>query len=317
MFVHDQPLHASKPEDVPQSPSTTADAIGKPAPPGGLPLQSNTCTTQSSSREKSASPSAKVRGNTLGDHPTSSQVNAPRHILEQTTPGEPIKQSTQHSSHSERVLRDKHDVHVHVQQHRPVSFPQEVPASNISATTETADQLSQRPLHDRQSHQILDSDPSHPSNLPHHVSSKVASLTKGSPQPMPCQQLSSQSKAQQLSPALIQSGPPGNDDTNTSTDSENDILPEDDEHSNQLQRGVDDDIHKQAAAVMKQVSGSRHQVKTNVWRPYDPNLICPMCMKKFRIGEIQKFKRHVNICDGTDENSGIVAYADDAVSDLV
>ena len=27
--------------------------------------------------------------------------------------------------------------------------------------------------------------------------------------------------------------------------------------------------------------------------PYDPNLVCPKCGKRYRIGEIQKFKRHV------------------------
>ena len=37
-------------------------------------------------------------------------------------------------------------------------------------------------------------------------------------------------------------------------------------------------------------------------RPYDPNLICPMCMRQFRFGDIQKFKRHVNTCDGTDSS---------------
>ena len=28
--------------------------------------------------------------------------------------------------------------------------------------------------------------------------------------------------------------------------------------------------------------------------PYDPNLVCPKCSKRFRIGEIQKFNRHIS-----------------------
>ena len=67
--------------------------------------------------------------------------------------------------------------------------------------------------------------------------------------------------------------------------------------------------------MIKQVSGGRHQIKTDIQHPYDPNLICPMCIKKFRIGEKQKFKRHVNTCDGTDDDAGVGAVADD--SDLV
>ena len=30
--------------------------------------------------------------------------------------------------------------------------------------------------------------------------------------------------------------------------------------------------------------------------PFDPNLSCPVCRKTFRMGEIQKFKRHVETC---------------------
>ena len=28
-------------------------------------------------------------------------------------------------------------------------------------------------------------------------------------------------------------------------------------------------------------------------RPYDPNLVCPKCGKRYRIGEIQRLRRHV------------------------
>ena len=70
---------------------------------------------------------------------------------------------------------------------------------------------------------------------------------------------------------------------------------------NPLQRKLDDEIHEHAAKVMQEVSGKRlEESGDESGRPFDPNLISPMCMKKFRIGEIQYFKRHVNTCDGTD-----------------
>ena len=34
--------------------------------------------------------------------------------------------------------------------------------------------------------------------------------------------------------------------------------------------------------------------------PYDPNLVCPFCNKQFRIGEIQKYKHHVETCNGSE-----------------
>ena len=87
------------------------------------------------------------------------------------------------------------------------------------------------------------------------------------------------------------------------TDAEDDHDQEDDEDlrfQNRLQDKVDDDIEREASEVMQQVSGGRRHITTDRQRPFDPNLVCPMCMKQFRIGEIQKFKHHVNTCDGTD-----------------
>jgi hypothetical protein len=206
------------------------------------------------------------------------------------------EQSTGHVTHSERVIGAK-DIH---DQRRPVSFPQNAPSSTPATA---ADQLSRWALHESQP-QLYQSQ-SRPSNLPHHGSKEIASPTKGSPQRAPHQGLQSQTKKQP---------PPASKDV--SSDSEGDIQPgDDDEYSNELQRGVDHDIHKQAAAVIREVSGDRHRIKTDIQRPYDPNLMCPMCMKKFRIGEIQKFKRHVNTCDGTDDDIGAGAIDDD--SDLV
>ena len=70
---------------------------------------------------------------------------------------------------------------------------------------------------------------------------------------------------------------------------------------NPLVKELDDEIHQQAAEVIQEVSGGRREVKTDHQRPFDPNLVCPMCRRQFRIGEIQKFKRHVNTCTGTDD----------------
>ena len=71
---------------------------------------------------------------------------------------------------------------------------------------------------------------------------------------------------------------------------------------NPLQKELDDDIHQQAAEVIQEVSKGRQQVKNDLQRPFDPNLVCPMCRRQFRIGEIQKFRRHVNTCTGTDDD---------------
>ena len=74
------------------------------------------------------------------------------------------------------------------------------------------------------------------------------------------------------------------------------------QYENPLQKELDDEIHQQAADVIQEVSGGRREIKTDNQRPFDPNLVCPMCRRQFRIGEIQKFKKHVNSCTGTDDD---------------
>ena len=62
---------------------------------------------------------------------------------------------------------------------------------------------------------------------------------------------------------------------------------------NVLQEGIDGEISEAAAAVSHvTMEGEREGA------PLDPNLICPMCMKQYRIGEIQLYRAHVNKCDG-------------------
>ena len=70
-----------------------------------------------------------------------------------------------------------------------------------------------------------------------------------------------------------------------------------DQHSNKLSTIINDDIGDVAAEVREQVSGSRERTVTNTESPFDPNLVCPMCNRRFRIGEIQKFRGHVKSCD--------------------
>ena len=65
-----------------------------------------------------------------------------------------------------------------------------------------------------------------------------------------------------------------------------------DEGETESTGNVTKEIEQRANEVIEQASADR-DVKTDMHRPLDPNLVCPMCNKKFRIGEIQKFKKHV------------------------
>ena len=64
---------------------------------------------------------------------------------------------------------------------------------------------------------------------------------------------------------------------------------------------LDDEIQQHAADVMREVSGKQQEEPGNSNRPFDPNLICPMCLKKFRIGEIHLFRQHVICCNDEPE----------------
>ena len=76
--------------------------------------------------------------------------------------------------------------------------------------------------------------------------------------------------------------------------------------SSSIHGGEDKDVrhvyHEQEdVEVMRKAMedlGHEQQVKkvTDVHMPIDTNLICPICRKQFRIGEIQKYKKHVDKC---------------------
>ncbi len=61
---------------------------------------------------------------------------------------------------------------------------------------------------------------------------------------------------------------------------------------NILLQGIDRDIKDAAKFVIHEWD----ELGPNA--PFDPNLICPLCMHNFRVGEIQKYRKHVNACQG-------------------
>ena len=82
-----------------------------------------------------------------------------------------------------------------------------------------------------------------------------------------------------------------------SDDSDSDI------EENKLIDNIDEEIQQMAEDVRK---GSRGPSTAEVLfddgdssLPYDPNLVCPKCGKQYRVGEIQKLRRHINeFCTG-------------------
>ena len=67
-------------------------------------------------------------------------------------------------------------------------------------------------------------------------------------------------------------------------------------NGDQLHKDIDEEIHRFAEHVNEQVNPDFNRQVTQVQLPLDPNLICPICHKNFRIGQIQKFKKHVDSC---------------------
>ena len=67
---------------------------------------------------------------------------------------------------------------------------------------------------------------------------------------------------------------------------------------NVLVKGIDNEIEAMAAVVQDEVSQDNKYKETQDLTPLDSNLVCPMCGKEHRIGEIQKFKIHVDQCGG-------------------
>ena len=78
---------------------------------------------------------------------------------------------------------------------------------------------------------------------------------------------------------------------------------DDSDETNKLIDNIDEEIQQMAEDVRK---GSRGPTTAEVLfddgdssLPYDPNLVCPKCGKQYRVGEIQKLRRHMNeFCTG-------------------
>ena len=65
--------------------------------------------------------------------------------------------------------------------------------------------------------------------------------------------------------------------------------------SDRLDVGIKREIYHIAKDEMKSKSETP-QALAYEGIPYDPNLVCPKCHLRFRIGEIQKYRRHVKTC---------------------
>ena len=68
---------------------------------------------------------------------------------------------------------------------------------------------------------------------------------------------------------------------------------------NPLLQGINTEMHNVAAVVGREVDNNPELQSFSPQAPLDPNLICPMCRQQFRIGEIQKYRQHVQYCHGT------------------
>ena len=66
---------------------------------------------------------------------------------------------------------------------------------------------------------------------------------------------------------------------------------------NRLMKGLNTEIHETAAGVEANVQSE--ELSSLECAPMDPNLVCPMCARGYRVGEIQKYRRHVKSCRGS------------------
>ncbi len=66
---------------------------------------------------------------------------------------------------------------------------------------------------------------------------------------------------------------------------------------NRLEDGIDKEIGAVANTVKIQVGGGAGGPEGKELAPYDPNLVCPTCGRKFRLGQIQVFRLHAAKCN--------------------
>ncbi|XP_064385737.1 cingulin-like protein 1 isoform X5 [Halichondria panicea] len=65
---------------------------------------------------------------------------------------------------------------------------------------------------------------------------------------------------------------------------------------NELEKGLSTEIKKIVGDLFYQQYESEKQ-QTNEQVPFDPNLVCRVCSKQHRLGEIQKYRKHVKECE--------------------
>lgn len=66
---------------------------------------------------------------------------------------------------------------------------------------------------------------------------------------------------------------------------------------NRLEMGLDREIGTVADDVRELVGGDGGGQEGEEKAPYDPNLECPTCGRKFRLGQIQHFRQHAAKCN--------------------
>ena len=66
---------------------------------------------------------------------------------------------------------------------------------------------------------------------------------------------------------------------------------------NRLEMDIDHDIVTAADALKYRAGGAKQGGDSSESAPYDPNLECPTCGLKFKIGQIQTFREHASCCE--------------------
>ena len=69
------------------------------------------------------------------------------------------------------------------------------------------------------------------------------------------------------------------------------------EDEQDISHSLEDNIYTGAHEVVETGLDERRYTLTSI--PFDPFLECLYCNQKFRYGEIQKYRKHVNNCTGT------------------
>ena len=85
-------------------------------------------------------------------------------------------------------------------------------------------------------------------------------------------------------------------DTQQPTSMPSEMDPEYAKRQQDISNGIDDDIRSKAAEVIEIGRDERRLTLTSI--PFDPFLECLYCNQRFRYGEIQKYRKHVNECSG-------------------